>query len=343
MNENTRGPRNRRLIALTFASGCAVGSIASVVTEGAGLVESRVPALSLALQVLTAGSGAVFYLRRDRLADWEFAAAVPAGFVILSAGIYAGGIPSNPIGVLAIGVAMYTSYVFVPSLAWRLIAFGLVTYWLAVVATGNVSESAYLAAMVSVAAIVVALITAKMQTELAHTAETDALTGCLNRRGLHSAWPRELARAVRQGDQIALLALDIDRFKAINDTYGHEVGDRVLAAVGSELLGQTRTEDLCARFGGEEFVVAMIDARANQAWTVAERIRMAVAAATVAPGLQVTVSIGVAVAAATVADFEELYSRADAALYAAKEAGRNRTMTSDAPSAASPVGALALS
>jgi len=164
--------------------------------------------------------------------------------------------------------------------------------------------------------------------QLRAAARTDAKTGLLNA----AAWQREadveITRVVRARGSLALLLVDIDHFKRVNDTYGHLVGDQVLAALAEALRQQVRDSDVVGRFGGEEFVVLLPGADADEAGKVAERLRDRVGAApvSVAGGgeVRVTVSIGAAVLGPHAEDIPGLLARADLALYQAKAAGRNR-------------------
>jgi len=162
--------------------------------------------------------------------------------------------------------------------------------------------------------------------------QTDPLTGVHNKKALDQLLKRELASFERGGEPVALLVLDLDHFKRVNDTLGHTVGDRVLKAVTSCLIEATRASDMVFRSGGEEFVVLMRVSHTEDATRAAERIRAAVeqcaAVQDSAPGQNVTASIGVAVArwrdtAVT------LFDRADAAMYEVKRTGRNRVKVAD--------------
>jgi len=161
-----------------------------------------------------------------------------------------------------------------------------------------------------------------------HEAATDALTGLSNRRSLDQlldAWvggPRANRRS------LALLMLDIDHFKSVNDRHGHAVGDATLKAFAERVRAQLRADDRCARYGGEEFVVLLPGASQEKAQEIAERLRAAVAAQPLVdtPRIANTVSIGVAWMAEG-DDAEALLKRADAALYRAKEGGRNRVVS----------------
>jgi diguanylate cyclase (GGDEF)-like protein len=163
--------------------------------------------------------------------------------------------------------------------------------------------------------------------QLQAAARTDAKTGLLNA----AAWQREadteLSRARRSGDPLALLLVDLDHFKRVNDTYGHLVGDQVLVGVATTLCNQLRDYDIVGRFGGEEFVVLVPGADTVEACRVAERLRGRIRRLAVPAedgAVAVTVSIGVALLRAHGDDLIELLAAADLALYRAKESGRDR-------------------
>ena len=161
-------------------------------------------------------------------------------------------------------------------------------------------------------------------------AATDALTGVANRGTILETLGRELERARRAGTPCAVVFVDVDHFKRVNDVHGHAAGDAVLQHVASTMQSTLRPYDLLGRYGGEEFVVVLPGCDAAAARGVAERLRAAVSAST-APvgeaGLHVTCSMGVAVARdPRGADRDRLLSAADAALYRAKQAGRDRVV-----------------
>jgi two-component system cell cycle response regulator len=160
---------------------------------------------------------------------------------------------------------------------------------------------------------------------LARQALTDDLTGLANRRHGGRQLEREVALCVRHGRLLALVRVDVDHFKAINDTHGHEAGDQVLAEVARRLAGAVRGGDELARWGGDEFVAILPDTDKAGALRAAERLRSAVAAAPLqAAGIElaVTVSVGWAHWAGDTPD--DLLARADRALYRAKDGGRNK-------------------
>ena len=185
--------------------------------------------------------------------------------------------------------------------------------------------------------------------KLVDEARVDPLTGLLNRRGLEERMQAEIARAAREGTPLGAVVFDLDHFKDVNDTHGHELGDRVLVWLGALLKEQARGVDVAARVGGEEFVVLLPRADQDAAATFAERVRRAVA--TVGPddgrgrmgladSLRLTVSAGVASAVDPI-EGHALLAAADQALYAAKHSGRNRTVVGPRARSARAVGATA--
>jgi two-component system cell cycle response regulator len=168
---------------------------------------------------------------------------------------------------------------------------------------------------------------------------TDSLTGVYNRRYIDRRLLEEIGRARRQAYRISCMYIDIDHFKAVNDSVGHQGGDEVLREVAARIKAELRLSDALGRFGGEEFVVLLIDADLESATIVAQRIRASIADIPfeLSSGelLPISVSIGVAM----LDDFErdhaiegvaqQLVAHADSALYQAKEGGRNRVVTFD--------------
>ena len=156
----------------------------------------------------------------------------------------------------------------------------------------------------------------------------DALTGLYNRRHMKSYLETEFAYHTRHNSPLSLIILDIDHFKHLNDTYGHVVGDSVLAGLAEQLEAVTRAEDLVARFGGEEFVIAARGIPGELALKIADRIRRVVEAVSLAsssPEVKITISAGVAsLPNPELSTPKELIDAADKALYDAKREGRNR-------------------
>ncbi|MCK4830059.1 GGDEF domain-containing protein, partial [bacterium] len=158
----------------------------------------------------------------------------------------------------------------------------------------------------------------------------DPLTGAMNRSSLDQTVHREIDLARRHGKPLSLMVIDLDHFKKINDTYGHNIGDKVLQGTVNCIQKTIRSSDILFRYGGEEFVVLLNNTSPEGAKLLAERIRLSVAKHECIYGktiVKTTVSLGIAKL-----DKDEnglsLFSRADAAMYRAKELGRNRTFTS---------------
>ncbi|MDP1610812.1 MAG: GGDEF domain-containing protein [Sulfuritalea sp.] len=188
--------------------------------------------------------------------------------------------------------------------------------------TAYVAIYAFTVLMASIGMVLMA--TDKLRAEFEHLASHDSLTGALTRRALIDVCERELERCRRKGYAMSLLMLDLDHFKAINDTHGHLVGDRVLVDFVARVTTLLRLPDTFGRFGGEEFVAVLPETSLEQALLVAERIRAEIASL---PVPSCTVSIGAATSAEGDASVDALLAQADAALYQAKAAGRNCVRT----------------
>jgi diguanylate cyclase (GGDEF)-like protein len=265
----------------------------------------------------------------------------------------------GPLGAALIGYALATTHGYVdaavlymwPAL-WMAFFFGT-RGTLSIVAWIGVVHGAALLSLppemrnldrwidVVVAVLVVALVVRslaarndRLLARLAAEARVDPLTGLLNRRGLEERIGVEVSRAARDRCPLGVAAFDLDDFKNVNDERGHEIGDRVLAWVGSVLAEQVRGVDVAARVGGDEFVVLLPRADTDAAHLFAERVRVTVEATWTHSGrgrsgvsdtLPLSVSAGVA-AGVTPVDVHALIQAADRAMYSAKRAGRNRTV-----------------
>lgn len=172
-----------------------------------------------------------------------------------------------------------------------------------------------------------------LQAQLTEQANRDPLTGLYNRRYLHDSMQREFDRCARDGAPVSLLLIDLDHFKLVNDHHGHSVGDEVLRQVSAILEQETRSSDICCRYGGEEFLLVLSGVGAQAAQERAEHCRSQVAAhpwLVNGQAFAVTLSVGVACTADTHLTPAELIDRADQALYRAKAEGRNRVCLSGA-------------
>ena len=175
-----------------------------------------------------------------------------------------------------------------------------------------------------------------MNAQLREQTVRDPLTGLHNRRYLEQTMKRDISRARRTRESIVVAVIDVDHFKAVNDTHGHAVGDRVLMRLADVLLGHVRSSDLVCRVGGEEFVVVMSGASVKAALKRAEIWRFAFAESVVdgrdgAP-VRATISIGIAQFRDPAETFAACLKRADEALYEAKRAGRDRVASAEGDS-----------
>jgi len=173
----------------------------------------------------------------------------------------------------------------------------------------------------------IALRNAQAMDDVRHHAHHDALTALPNQRLLADRLDRAVAHAARGGERFAVLYLDLDRFKAVNDTQGHLVGDEVLRQVAARFAGCVRAEDTVARVGGDEFVVLLPRAnRPEEAALVADKLRSTLSEPIVVDDSQVTltVSVGIALFPVDGSRPDDLVGAADHAMYAAKRGGRDR-------------------
>jgi diguanylate cyclase (GGDEF)-like protein len=258
----------------------------------------------------------------------------------LGAAMIAYAIATTPTGqgegaLLYIWPVLWVAYFFERTASILIVAWVGLVQGIALIASDGVLDR-WIDVVVSVA-IVAAVVQAlsernkRLVARLEAEARVDQLTGVLNRRGFAERAPGEVERAVRDGSWLAAVSFDIDHFKRVNDEFGHEVGDRVLAHLGAVLRAETRSVDVVARLGGEEFTTLLAGSDARRAFAYAERVRHHFADLD-DPGLpRVTVSAGIAAAVAP-ESVERLLADADSALYKAKRAGRDRAVA-DQPAA----------
>lgn len=169
----------------------------------------------------------------------------------------------------------------------------------------------------------------RLAAEHQRLASTDALTGVMNRRSLELETTRLLARCSRSGETLAVMMIDVDRFKSINDRYGHLVGDQVLRHLTAIAEKSIRSGDYLARYGGEEFCILLPGSLEKDAWILADRLRQVFATTAIECGgesLRSTISIGIADSKHAGLEFNSLMVAADKAMYRAKQDGRNRVI-----------------
>jgi len=174
-----------------------------------------------------------------------------------------------------------------------------------------------------------AITDAQLHEQVERLAEIDGLTGILNHRAFHKRLHYEWEQIQRHGGSLALMMIDLDHFKRINDTHGHPAGDRILKQVAAQLTQLARRADTVGRYGGEEFAILLPKTTATQAGKLAERIRKVIERGRfgqAGSAIPVTMSIGIAAAPPDAAGPDQLVSVADKALYGAKAQGRNRVL-----------------
>jgi diguanylate cyclase (GGDEF)-like protein len=191
----------------------------------------------------------------------------------------------------------------------------------------NLLESETPAVSIFASQVAVAIQNTQLYAQVQRLALTDELTGLSNRRELFELGQREVEIAYRFKRPLAILMIDIDHFKKVNDQHGHSAGDQALRVIADRLRGVVRDIDIVSRYGGEEFVILLLENRLEQAFQVGERIRSLIADTPIPiehAGLQITISLGVAELDASIHTLNELIDIADQALYQAKQTGRNR-------------------
>lgn len=251
---------------------------------------------------------------------------------VICASVYVQGVPALFWAYPAVIINFFTLVV------WRAIAVGSLTLVLVTVATalGPASELALRFALslafVLVMIAVVIFVVADLQQELLTQTFTDPLTGAYNRRRLSMVLEGSRPPKPQTASAEALVAIDVDHFKRINDQFGHSAGDAVLRNLARALIARKRAGDKIFRFGGEEFVMLLRRVNERSAMQAAESVRRTVAETELLAGHPVTVSVGVSVRLPE-QDAEDWLKQADLALYRAKHEGRNRVVSARALSA----------
>ncbi len=155
-------------------------------------------------------------------------------------------------------------------------------------------------------------------------AHLDSLTGAYNRHYFYEIAKNIISLSKRDKKHLSLAMIDIDKFKDINDTYGHDSGDKVLQATVKEIKAHIRNSDVFVRFGGEEFVLLLPNTDLDQALVISEKIRNIIESCNTVDGISLTISVGVSEFIESIDDIDSILKRADIALYNAKKSGRNR-------------------
>ncbi len=293
--------------------------------DTAGLVVTAIAAYLAALGFL-----ALF----DRLPPWFFEATPFLGTILVSLAVYFGGPDAAAAyAVFYFWVGVVACYFLRPAVAVTHLVLASAGYGVALLASAEVELPALKWALATGSLLAVGiLMTAlrdqmtRMLTELGAAARTDSLTGLANRRELEGRFAGELERSTRGGRPLAIVVLDLDWFKEFNDRFGHAAGDGALVQLAEALGRATRTSDVVARLGGEEFAVLAPETDEHEASQLAERLRAEVRATFARQQEKMTVSCGVAVFPVHGITAGELLHSADRALYEAKESGRDRSV-----------------
>ena len=311
------------LLAAIAIAGATIGFATYLLPHPAG-TDFIAPTVAFAASL---GAGTALWVRRRRAPWWAIGAMVALGSLVVTVAMVSVPGRSGAYVTYFVWLGIFAFYFLRPRWALVQTAWIAALYAVAVVLDDQQGPVELwvngVATTLGVGLLVLALrtrIEALLGT-LERTARTDQLTGLPNRRAFDERLVVELARLDRTGDRVALLILDLDRFKQLNDTSGHLAGDEALRVVAGVIRAGIRTVDWPARIGGDEFAVLLPGAGEAQATMVAERLRIGIAAAFRDAVVPLAASIGGAARAGDEVDGEELHGEADRALYEAKRRG----------------------
>ena len=313
--------------AALFAAGGAMGLATVALPHVADMDELGVAGASFAAIAVAGG----LFLGRNRISLRGLEAVVALGTLLISTAMYFAGSVTTSFAFFYLWVALYAAYFFGHVRAALQIAVVALAYALVLVTKPGV-EGAVESWVAAVGTLVMAAAlfgylrdrVASLVEQLGEAATTDTLTGLVNRRGFATQFELELKRAGRSNEPFGVIVGDLDHFKAVNDRFGHQAGDNVLAAVGRVMRSRARRIDTVARIGGEEFALLLPSTDSQGAFMLAESLRAAVHDEPACQGL--TVSFGVTSYPADGRTVEALLRRGDESLYAAKTLGRDRTV-----------------
>jgi diguanylate cyclase (GGDEF)-like protein len=276
-----------------------------------------------------------FLVAWDRLPLWGFEASPLAGTVVVSLAVYfSGPEAATAYALFYLWVALAACYFLRPPVAFTHLCIASAAYALIlVVSPGHVMLPGLTWAMVTGTLAVLGILMTTLRgqldqlvKQLAAAARTDSLTQLANRRELEERFAAELERSTRTARPLSIVVLDLDWFKEYNDRFGHSAGDRVLVLLAQALKRATRTSDVVARLGGEEFGVLAPETDETEAYLLSERLRAEVRSAFARETEKMTISCGVASFPIHGITLGELLHAADRALYEAKESGRDRSV-----------------
>jgi diguanylate cyclase (GGDEF)-like protein len=315
-------------------------SLVYVYAAGATLIlvsSLTMPAASHSQTMAAAAAAYAFALLLtafERMPGWALQLCLAAGSLLIEWVVTATHGTSPIYTVFYFWIAIYAFYFFKPSHASAQIVFIFISYALVLGLVKDPTSPAAVGWMLTTAALVVAgamigVLKHRIDGILAdarNSARTDGLTGLRNRRAFEEILTTELGRAERNGGRFSLIIADLDRFKSLNDSYGHQEGDRALQRVSGCLEDSRRLGDIVARIGGEEFAIILPDANEREAYLAAERLRKRVGEACAGEPGELTISLGMATFPHHGENASALMRAADQALYVAKEIGRNRSV-----------------
>jgi diguanylate cyclase (GGDEF)-like protein/putative nucleotidyltransferase with HDIG domain len=287
----------------------------------------------LAIVVVAYAIGALLWWRARSLPDWALPVALAVGSTLVTALAYFSGEAPSPLVFFYLWVFLFSAYFFTKRVAALQIAYVGVAYGALLVVrpptSGAVAWWVVAMGTLLVAAVLILTMRDRVETLIAKlfdAARTDPLTKLANRRGFRELLDLELERARRGETAMTVLVGDVDHFKEVNDRSGHHVGDAALQRVAGVLAQGIRKLDAAARIGGEEFAVVLPDTGTEEAFLIAERLRVALRDAFTGDTVPITISFGVASYPLHGETAASLLRAADDALYGAKESGRNRTV-----------------
>jgi diguanylate cyclase (GGDEF)-like protein len=318
-----------RSLMYLFAVGGAIGLL-SLLFSGPNAAQPRI----LVTAFSAFGIALLLLVTYDRTPGWAFDVLLACGTLLVEWTVWASGDSTSSYAMLFFWIAIYAFYFLPQRRAVMQLVMILMAYGAVLAVARNGSDTAVIHWAITNGALIVsgALIgmqrahTRKVVRRLADDARRDTLTGLLNRRGFEELFETELERARRTNGQLSVIVADLDRFKWLNDQFGHPAGDAALMRVGQILQTAKRRIDVAARIGGEEFAVIVPSSDHHAAYILAERMRREVRQTFADDPSGLTVSLGVAAFGVHGASPDALVKNADQALYAAKRLGRDRTV-----------------
>lgn len=330
------------------------GGVLGVVTVILPPAGSGSDAVVVAIGSLAAVIGLTMIVARRPLPEWVLALVLALGTLLITLATYEGGPGQTGAAdneILYLWACLFSFYFLSFPHALAQLSWAGLTYGLLLHAQGVATNDAVTRLVVTLSTLLVAgLLVVGLRrwldgllSELIDRARLDSLSGLLNRQALEERAAIELARRRRDGSSVGVLIIDIDGFKAINDSIGHLAGDDVLRCVARVLEEETRVVDAVARVGGDEFAVLLPGATATAAMTIAERLCEAVHVSVREARIELAISIGVASGPGSGETLAELWQAADRAMYSAKRGGGNTVAAAAAGHATlSPMAAEAL-